>query len=231
MSISQGQKITATDVNNHINNKSNPHEVTAEQVGAAASSHNHAASNITSGTLPVARGGTGVTSLDALKKSLGITGGLPAVSSANEGQVLRVVNGEWAVANAADSETFTGFVTVTHSYASRRSTMSISGVPFQPSKPWKSCIASLALLNDAGRGSYTLNSYGSVGTNSNVLLVGGYCRTGQNTGWTYQTWYLKLNSAGDTLSWVAANSNIADNHSDSGSFSWTFTVNITGYFA
>lgn len=35
MSISQGQKITATDINNHIDNKSNPHEVTAAQVGAA----------------------------------------------------------------------------------------------------------------------------------------------------------------------------------------------------
>lgn len=43
--------------------------------GKAASSHNHSASNITSGTLKVARGGTGVTSLDALKSALGIGGG------------------------------------------------------------------------------------------------------------------------------------------------------------
>lgn len=57
----------------HVNNKSNPHGVTAAQVGArpdtwvptasevgaAPSSHSHAASNITSGTLGVARGGTG----------------------------------------------------------------------------------------------------------------------------------------------------------------------------
>ena len=35
MSISQGQKITATDVNNHIDNKNNPHAVTASQIGAA----------------------------------------------------------------------------------------------------------------------------------------------------------------------------------------------------
>lgn len=39
--------------------------------GKAASSHNHAASNITSGTLPVARGGTGVTSLSALATAIG----------------------------------------------------------------------------------------------------------------------------------------------------------------
>lgn len=45
----------------HTNSKSNPHGVTAAQVGAAAASHNHAATNITSGTLPIARGGTGNT--------------------------------------------------------------------------------------------------------------------------------------------------------------------------
>lgn len=47
----------------HINNKSNPHGVTASQIGAAASAHKHAAGDITSGTLAVARGGTGVTSV------------------------------------------------------------------------------------------------------------------------------------------------------------------------
>lgn len=42
-------------------------------VGAAASSHNHAAGNITSGTLPVARGGTGVTSNPSMLVNLGST--------------------------------------------------------------------------------------------------------------------------------------------------------------
>ena len=40
--------------------------------GKAPSSHNHAAGNITSGTLPIIRGGTGVTSLSALKTELGV---------------------------------------------------------------------------------------------------------------------------------------------------------------
>ena len=40
--------------------------------GKANTSHNHSASQITSGTLPVTRGGTGVTSLDALKTALGV---------------------------------------------------------------------------------------------------------------------------------------------------------------
>lgn len=39
------------------------HAITPESIGAAASSHNHSASNINSGTLGVIRGGTGYTSL------------------------------------------------------------------------------------------------------------------------------------------------------------------------
>lgn len=39
--------------------------------GKAAASHTHAAGDITSGTLPVARGGTGVTSISALATALG----------------------------------------------------------------------------------------------------------------------------------------------------------------
>lgn len=46
----------------HIGNKNNPHSVTLSQVGAAAASHTHSAAAITSGTLGVGRGGTGVTS-------------------------------------------------------------------------------------------------------------------------------------------------------------------------
>ena len=39
--------------------------------GKAASSHNHSASNITSGTLPITRGGTGATSASAARTALG----------------------------------------------------------------------------------------------------------------------------------------------------------------
>ena len=47
--------------------------ITASSIGAAASSHNHSASNITSGTLPVSRGGTGITSNPSLLVNLGST--------------------------------------------------------------------------------------------------------------------------------------------------------------
>lgn len=45
---------------------------TASEVGAAETSHNHSASNITSGTLAVARGGTGKTSLSEVRSAMGL---------------------------------------------------------------------------------------------------------------------------------------------------------------
>lgn len=55
----------------HIANKKNPHGVTAAQAGAAAKQHYHGAADINSGILGVARGGTGVGSVDELRAFLG----------------------------------------------------------------------------------------------------------------------------------------------------------------
>lgn len=49
--------------------------------------HTHSASNITSGTLPVARGGTGVTTLNALKTLLGI--------DTSENSITKIVSGTY----------------------------------------------------------------------------------------------------------------------------------------
>ena len=46
---------------------------TASEIGAAAASHNHSAANITSGTLAVARGGTGITASPSMLTNLGST--------------------------------------------------------------------------------------------------------------------------------------------------------------
>lgn len=56
----------------HMKNCENPHNVTAEQVGAAKSSHKHSTNDLTGGVLSVARGGTGVTGYDELKEKLGV---------------------------------------------------------------------------------------------------------------------------------------------------------------
>ena len=62
-------KVVGDRISEHTNNTSNPHGVTAAQIGAAETSHSHSATEITSGTLPVARGGTGNTSVDTAPTS------------------------------------------------------------------------------------------------------------------------------------------------------------------
>ena len=59
------------NLTSHVDNRNNPHGVTAAQIGAAASSHTHDASKIVSGVLSVERGGTGVNSLEELSGLLG----------------------------------------------------------------------------------------------------------------------------------------------------------------
>lgn len=55
-------KLAMKNLIDHLNNRSNPHGVTAAQVNAAAKAHTHNASDLNAGTVPVARGGTGATS-------------------------------------------------------------------------------------------------------------------------------------------------------------------------
>lgn len=56
----------------HVEDESNPHHVTALQVGAAPTIHNHSATNITSGILPEARGGTGYNTLAKMASAMGL---------------------------------------------------------------------------------------------------------------------------------------------------------------
>ena len=72
LSVAFGKlKKAVADLISHIANTSNPHSVTYTQTGAAAASHTHGAGDITSGTLPIARGGTGATSASAAITALG----------------------------------------------------------------------------------------------------------------------------------------------------------------
>ena len=73
-----------------------PTEVLSD-IGAAATSHNHSASNITSGTIPIARGGTGATTASAARSALGAqatvvnkTGSLTVAGWSGSTQVLSV---------------------------------------------------------------------------------------------------------------------------------------------
>lgn len=53
-------KLAISKLIDHLNNRSNPHNTTAAQVGAAAKTHTHNAQDINAGTLSPLRGGTGI---------------------------------------------------------------------------------------------------------------------------------------------------------------------------
>lgn len=163
---------------------------------------------------------------DAIENS---SSSLPAVDSSNNGGVLKVINGAWGIGYAETSETLTSTIQVTHSFSEWSSTMSISSVPFQPTHPWVKCYSNIS-FSSGSYGSYTCSSYGQKTPGNNLLIVGAYCRSGQDTSWTYQTWYLNLDSTGTTLKWVTAGSKTADNHGGSGSYVWQFNLSVTGYF-
>ena len=78
------------DVIAHLSNTDNPHSVTRAQIGAAASSHSHAAGDIDSGTLGLDRGGTGVTTLQALKNMIGTNAAMGIYSG--DGTVKRLIS-------------------------------------------------------------------------------------------------------------------------------------------
>ena len=69
----------------HIANFNNPHKDTAQSIGAANREHTHSASDISSGILGIARGGTGVQTYEALRRALGL--------EANAGVAFGTYNG------------------------------------------------------------------------------------------------------------------------------------------
>lgn len=130
-----GNKAAASDLTSHTGNKSNPHGVTLSQLGVtasadelnymdgvtsavqtqlngkAASSHNHSASNITSGTLGVARGGTGVTSNPSMLIDLASTSAASVFASSPRPGVtgaLPIANGGTGATTAAAALTNLG---------------------------------------------------------------------------------------------------------------------------
>ena len=101
--------------------------MTLAQIGAAATTHTHSAGDITSGTLPIVRGGTGATTAAATRNALGLgntTGALPianggtgATTAANARTGLGLTNtavstsaGQFRIGNLLIQ---TGMVTIT----------------------------------------------------------------------------------------------------------------------
>lgn len=100
-----------------VNNKTGAVTLSASDVGAALSSHNHNASNISSGTLPVSRGGTGITSTPALLTNLGSTSSASIFAASPRPGVtgtLPIANGGTGATSAAAARSklgLTGFST------------------------------------------------------------------------------------------------------------------------
>lgn len=63
-------KLAISKLIDHLNNRSNPHNTTAAQVGAAAKNHTHNAQDINAGTLPIQRGGTGFNNISDFATAL-----------------------------------------------------------------------------------------------------------------------------------------------------------------
>lgn len=73
-------KLAISKLIDHLNNRSNPHNTTAAQVGAAAKSHTHNAQDINAGTLSVLRGGTGRTTFPSGQMLCGTGSGIDTIS-------------------------------------------------------------------------------------------------------------------------------------------------------
>ena len=92
---------------------------TASEIGAAASSHNHAASNITSGTLAVARGGTGITSNPSMLVNLGSTSAASVFTASPRPGVtgtLPISRGGTGATTAAAARTALGAAASSHTH-------------------------------------------------------------------------------------------------------------------
>mgnify|MGYP005785129495 CR=1 FL=1 len=85
--------------------------ITAASVGAAASSHNHSAANITSGTLPVARGGTGLSASPSILVNLASTSTASVFTTSPRPGVtgtLPIANGGTGATSASAARTALG---------------------------------------------------------------------------------------------------------------------------
>jgi len=81
----QVNSVTGIKGNAETNYRTGNVNLAPANIGAAPSSHNHSASNITSGTLPIARGGTGATTVAGARNNLGLGNTSGAVPIANGG--------------------------------------------------------------------------------------------------------------------------------------------------
>ena len=93
--------------------------ITPSAIGAAASSHNHSASNITSGTLPVSRGGTGITANPSMLTNLGSTTAAGVFQTSPRPGItgtLAIAHGGTGATSASAARTALGAAAASHTH-------------------------------------------------------------------------------------------------------------------
>ncbi|MBS4879793.1 MAG: hypothetical protein KH138_05715 [Firmicutes bacterium] len=101
----QAASALQSGLDTHTGNKNNPHNVTRDQIGAAAAEHTHSADDINSGILPVARGGTGAATASSVRKNLGVLSPVIAVT-APTGSTVTAKSGNSTVTGTESSGTW-----------------------------------------------------------------------------------------------------------------------------
>lgn len=84
MKVSPAALVKMEEFLGHAEDKSNPHDVTPAQIGAAMDSHTHIASQI-SDIVPVSKGGTGASDAAAARENLGVTPAQIGAATAAQG--------------------------------------------------------------------------------------------------------------------------------------------------
>lgn len=102
----------------HLSDKNNPHGLTAELLSAAKKEHTHSAADINSGTLGIARGGTGAATAEKARENLGAAAASHkhAASEINSG-TLGIARGGTGAATAEKARANLGAAAVSHGHA------------------------------------------------------------------------------------------------------------------
>lgn len=133
----------------HISNQQNPHKVTAELAGAAAKSHQHSANDISSGTLSMQRGGTGVSGTTAKE----VRDGLGAAAK-SQGVVLTVAASTWT-----GDGPYTAGVTCAIATASNHLDVGIGGALTEDQ--FAAIAAAMIVCTSQGEGNIILTAFGA----------------------------------------------------------------------
>lgn len=101
----------------HLADKNNPHGITAQTLKAAEKEHTHSAADINSGTLGIARGGTGAATAEKARENLGAAAASHkhAASEINSG-TLGIARGGTGAATAEAARTNLGAAPVSHTH-------------------------------------------------------------------------------------------------------------------